>query len=153
VEHGEIQNTAERWTRRDLQRNERKYLNEKQRQQTVSKGDTSERFPSSCAAHVSRNLNLSSINFAGSSLYGTAIASLPFTCVKGARGVSSFFALFLISLSATRSWATTDNLNSSDPEVPAAVPTLVQHVATGMDRYPINTLTVNCLIQSGQAIA
>jgi hypothetical protein len=76
----------------------------------------------------------------------------PFPCVKQAYIASFFLALFLISLSAPRSWATTDG---SAPDVPAAVSTLVQHVATGMDRYPINTLTIqlpnpvsagNCLI-------
>ena len=53
-------------------------------------------------------------------------------------------------LSAPHSWASTDG---SAPNV--GVPTLVQHVATGMDRYPISTLTIqlpnpvragNCLI-------
>src|SRR5262245_25364789 len=64
------------------------------------------------------------------------------------------FVLFLISLFAARSWAV-NSFDGSGSSLPTAVPTLVQHVATGMDRYPINTLTIqlpnparagNCLI-------
>src|SRR4030095_9974440 len=84
-----------------------------------------------------------------------AIAWLRFPRVKQARIILSLFALFLIFLSAPRNWATIDGVDASAPDAPAAVPTLVQHVATGMDRYPINTLTIqlpnpvragNCLI-------
>ena len=80
---------------------------------------------------------------------------LPCPYKKHGRIVSSFFALFLISFSPPHSWATTDRFDGSAPDAPAAVPSLVQHVATGMDRYPINTLTIqlpnpvragNCLI-------
>jgi len=74
---------------------------------------------------------------------------------KQARIASFCFALFLILLSAPHSWAATDDFDGSAFNAPVAVPTLVQHVATGMDRYPINTLTIqlpnparagNCLI-------
>jgi hypothetical protein len=79
----------------------------------------------------------------------------PFPCVKPASIASFFLALFLISLSAPRSWGAIDGSDGTAPDVPGAVPTLVQHVATGMDRYPINTLTIqlpnparagNCLV-------
>jgi hypothetical protein len=75
--------------------------------------------------------------------------------LKQARIVSFFLALFLIFLAAPRNWAAIDGFDSAKPDTPAAVPTLVQHVASGMDRYPINTLTIqlpnpvrasNCLI-------
>src|SRR5581483_3991073 len=64
-------------------------------------------------------------------------------------------AFALISLVVVQSWAGLNKFTGAAPSVPAAVPTLVQHVATGMDRYPINTLTIqlpnparagNCLI-------
>jgi hypothetical protein len=102
-----------------------------------------------------RDVPIYSSNFVSSSFRNVAMAWPPFPRVKQARIASSFFALFLISLSAPRSWAATDGFDVSAPEAPAAVPTLVQHVATGMDRYPINTLTIqlpnparagNCLI-------
>jgi hypothetical protein len=72
-----------------------------------------------------------------------------------ARSVSLLFPVFLIFLSADQSGAAIDNSDGWAPDVQAALPTLVQHVATGMDRYPINTLTIqlpnpvragNCLI-------
>jgi hypothetical protein len=78
--------------------------------------------------------------------------SSDFTSLSFRNIVSSFLALFLIFLSAPRSWSAIDGFDRS---APTAVPTLVQHVATGMDRYPINTLTMqlpnpvgagNCLI-------
>ena len=65
------------------------------------------------------------------------------------------FAFVLISFVAVRSWAGLNKFSVVAPNAPDAVPTLVQHVATGMDRYPINTLTIqlpnparagNCLI-------
>ena len=98
------------------------------------------------------NVHMFSRNFTSPSLHSVAMAWLPDQLVKQARIASLFFALFLISLSAPRSWAATD---ASAPDAPAAIPTLVQHLATGMDRYPINTLTIqlpnpvragNCLI-------
>ena len=102
-----------------------------------------------------RNVHMCSSNFVSSSFRSVAMVWPPYLRAKQARIASSFFALFLIFLSAPRSWATIDGLDGSAPEVQAAVPTLVQHVATGMDRYPINTLTIqlpnpvragNCLI-------
>ena len=74
---------------------------------------------------------------------------------KEARLISAVFALFLLPVSAPPIWAAVNSFDGFAPDVPAAVPTLVQHVATGMDRYPINTLTIqlpnpvragNCLI-------
>jgi hypothetical protein len=71
------------------------------------------------------------------------------------RVVSLAFALFLLPLFAPPSRAAVNSFDGFAPDVPAAVPTLVQHVATGMDRYPINALTIqlpnpvragNCLI-------
>jgi hypothetical protein len=84
----------------------------------------------------------------------TPARSIPHRC-RQARFVSSVLALFLASLSAQRGWSTTDDSDGPSPDVITATPTLVQHVATGMDRYPINTLTIqlpnparagNCLI-------
>ena len=66
-----------------------------------------------------------------------------------------FVVLFLIFVFAVPSRAGVNSFDGSGSNVPTAVPTLVQHVATGMDRYPINTLTIqlpnparagNCLI-------
>jgi hypothetical protein len=103
----------------------------------------------------SRNAPMCSSNFVGSPFRKVATAWPPSLRVKQARIASSVVALFLIFLSAPRSWAATDGFDGSALNVPAAVPTLVQHVATGMDRYPINTLTIqlpnpvragNCLI-------
>ena len=103
----------------------------------------------------SRNVPMFSSNFVGSSFRKVAMACPPFPRVKQARIASFCFALFSIFLSAPRSWAATDGFDGSALNAPAAVPTLVQHVATGMDRYPINTLTIqlpnavragNCLI-------
>ena len=81
------------------------------------------------------------------------VAAMP-VCEAGAHHLFLFCFIFDF-LSAPRSWATTDGADASAPDAPAAVPSLVQHVATGMDRYPINTLTIqlpnpvragNCLI-------
>src|SRR5690349_9453264 len=64
-------------------------------------------------------------------------------------------ALSLVSLPMLQSRAGMSGSDGIIPNGQAAVPTLVQHVATGMDRYPINTLTLqlpnqaragNCLI-------
>ena len=75
--------------------------------------------------------------------------------LKRACIASSVFALFLIFFFGARSWAGVNSFDASSLDAPTAVPTLVQHVATGMDRYPINTLTIqlpnparagNCLI-------
>ena len=102
-----------------------------------------------------RNAPMCSKNFSNSFFHSVAMAWPAFPRVKQARIASLFVALFLIFLSAPHSWATTDGFDAAAPDVPAAVPTLVQHVATGMDRYPINTLTIqlpnpvragNCLI-------
>ena len=90
----------------------------------------------------SRNAPMCSSNFVGSPFRKVAMAWPPSLRVKQARIASSVFALFLIFVSAPRSWAATDGFDGSALNVPAAVPTLVQHVATGMDRYPINTLTI-----------
>ena len=83
------------------------------------------------------------------------------TCIFGILGGTHnrrracFLAFVLISLVAVRSWAGLNKFSVATPNAPAAVPTLVQHVATGMDRYPINTLIIqlpnparagNCLI-------
>ena len=84
-----------------------------------------------------------------------AMVWLPSARLKQARIASAVFVLFLIFLSGLRSWAAIDRFDGSAPTIPDAVPTLVQHVATGMDRYPIETLTMhlpnpagagNCLI-------
>ncbi|HWH91417.1 MAG TPA: hypothetical protein VNV64_06440, partial [Candidatus Binatia bacterium] len=112
-------------------------------------------FPAADRRSYRRNFPRCLRNFTSSSFYRVAMVSLPCPCVKQAHTILSLFALFLIFLSAPRSWATTDGSDASAPDAPAAVPTLVQHVATGMDRYPINTLTIqlpnpvragNCLI-------
>jgi hypothetical protein len=112
-------------------------------------------FPAADPRSFRRNLPRCIRTFTGSSFYSDAMVSLPWLHGKYARIVSSFFALFLIFLSAPRSWGTNDGVDAAAPDAPAAIPTLVQHVATGMDRYPINTLTIqlpnpvragNCLI-------
>src|SRR5689334_18689710 len=81
----------------------------------------------------------------------TPARSIPRRC-RQARFVPFVLALFLASLSARHGWSTTDG---PSPDAITATPTLVQHVATGMDRYPINTLTIqlpnparagNCMI-------
>ena len=90
-----------------------------------------------------------------SKLAPLSVSTLASLSLKRAFIASSVCALFLIFLFTARSWAGVGNLNGFAPDAPAAVPTLVQHVATGMDRYPINTLTIqlpnparagNCLI-------
>ncbi len=102
-----------------------------------------------------RNVHSCSSNFTGFSFHSGATAWSSFRRVKKTRIASSFLALFLIVLTAPHSWTAVDGSYGSAQAVPAAVPTLVQHVATGMDRYPINTLTIqlpnpvragNCLI-------
>ena len=102
-----------------------------------------------------RDVPMYSSNFVSSSCRNVAMAWPSFPRVNRARIASSFFALLLISLTAPRSWAAIDGSDAFVPDAQTAVPTLVQHVATGMDRYPINTLTIqlpnpvragNCLI-------
>jgi hypothetical protein len=111
-------------------------------------------FPADVSRSSRRNFFIRLSNLLTSSLRHVAILP-PSQRLKRAWVASSFFALFFIFLSAPRNWASTDDLDASALNAPAAVPTLVQHVATGMDRYPINTLTIqlpnpvragNCLI-------
>jgi hypothetical protein len=111
-------------------------------------------FPLAVARRSRRNIPMSSINFISSSFHSVAMVWLPRPRLKQAR-LLSFLALFLICFSTPPTWATVYGSDGPGPDVPAAVPTLVQHVASGMDRYPINTLTIqlpnparagNCLI-------
>jgi concanavalin A-like lectin/glucanase superfamily protein len=111
-------------------------------------------FPADVSRSSRRNFFICLSNLLTSSLRLVAILP-PSQRLKRACIASSFFALFLIFLSAPRNWATADGFDASALNAPAAVPTLVQHVASGMDRYPMNTLTMqlpnpvragNCLI-------
>jgi hypothetical protein len=98
-------------------------------------------FPADVSRSSRRNFFICLSNLLTSSLRHVAILP-PSQRLKRACIASFFFALFLIFLSAPRNWATTDGFDASALDAPAAVPTLVQHVATGMDRYPMNTLTI-----------
>src|SRR4029450_7136154 len=99
--------------------------------------------PSLAVSHrPRRDVPTPSSNLTSLSFGDVTMVSVQCAYMKGARIVSALFALFLIFLSAPRSWAAADALDASAPDVPTAVPTLVQHVATGMDRYPMNALTI-----------
>src|ERR1044072_449888 len=97
--------------------------------------------PNSSSVALPRNLFIWLSNLV-SSFVATLAILLCSQRLKRACVASFVFALLLIFLSSVRSWAGVGEVNGFASETPAAVPTLVQHVATGMDRYPINTLTI-----------